>query len=184
MSMIEDRILVWQFNRGDAAALCRIYEKHRDALLRVAAALLVDHGGVEDVFHDVFVDFARSAGRFRLSGSLRGFLSVCVANRARDMNRSRQRRPAADLAEASGRTASENGPEQEALARERAAAIESALMALPDEQREVLVLHLQGWMTFRQIAELREISVNTAVSRYRYGLQKVRSALEEKESHV
>jgi hypothetical protein len=37
MTMIEDRILVWRVNRGDLAALCRIYEKYRDDLLRVAA---------------------------------------------------------------------------------------------------------------------------------------------------
>ena len=40
--MIEDRLLVWRFNRGDTAALCRIYEKYRDGLLKVAAALLND----------------------------------------------------------------------------------------------------------------------------------------------
>jgi len=90
--MIEDRLLVWRFNRGDPAALCRIYEKYRAPLLKVAAALLNDRSGVEDVLHDIFVDFAQTTGRFRLKGSLKGYLSICVANRARDMNRTRRRR--------------------------------------------------------------------------------------------
>ncbi len=94
--MIEDRILVWRFNRGDVAALCRIYEKYRDGLLKVAAALLNDRSGVEDVLHDVFVDFAQMTGRFHLQGSLKGYLSICVANRARDRNRTMQRRSAAE----------------------------------------------------------------------------------------
>src|SRR5512138_3286724 len=97
--MIEDRVLIWRFNRGDVAALCRIYEKHRDGLLRVAAALLNDRSGIEDVLHDVFVDFAQTTGRFHLKGSLKGYLSICVANRARDLNRTRRRRSAAGLDE-------------------------------------------------------------------------------------
>lgn len=99
--MIEDRVLVWRFNRGDPAALCRIYEKYRDGLLKVAAVLLNDRSSVEDVLHDVFVDFAQTTGRFRL----------------------------------------------------------------------------QGRLPFREIAKLKEISINTAQSRYRYGLHKLRSTL-------
>ena len=49
---------------------------------------------------------------------------------------------------------------------------------LPEEQREILVLHLQSKLPFREIARLREISINTAMSRYRYGLEKIRSALD------
>jgi DNA-directed RNA polymerase specialized sigma24 family protein len=48
---------------------------------------------------------------------------------------------------------------------------------LPDEQREIIVLHLQGRLPFREIAGLREMSINTAMSRYRYGLEKIRAAL-------
>ena len=97
--MIEDRVLVWRFNRGDLAALCRIYEKYRDGLLKVAAALLNDRSGVEDVLHDVFVDFAQTTGRFRLQGSLKGYLSICVANRARDLNRTLRRHSTTGLNE-------------------------------------------------------------------------------------
>lgn len=73
--MIEDRFLVWRFNRGDTAAMCRIYQKYRDGLLKVAAALLSDKSAVEDVLHDVFVEFAQSTGRFQLKGSLKGYLA-------------------------------------------------------------------------------------------------------------
>ena len=178
MVMIEDRVLVWRFNRGDVAALCRIYEKYRDGLLKVAAALLNDRSGVEDVLHDVFVDFAQTTGRFHLKGSLKGYLSICVANRARDMNRARRRRSTASSDEPSTYPANADGPEHTAISREFAAKLDAALAELPDEQREILVLHLQGGLPFREIAGLREISINTAQSRYRYGLDKMRSALD------
>lgn len=173
--MLEDRVLVWRFNRGDPAALCRIYEKYRDGLLKVAAALLSDRSGVEDVLHDVFVDFAQTTGRFRLKGSLQGYLSICVANRARDRNRTGQRRGSARLGERDIPPAATDGPARVAMSRELAAKLDTALAELPDEQREVLVLHLQGALPFREIARLQGISINTAQSRYRYGLDKLRS---------
>jgi RNA polymerase sigma-70 factor (ECF subfamily) len=175
--MIEDRVLVWRFNRGDPAALCRIYEKYRDGLLKVAAALLNDRSGVEDVLHDVFVDFAQTTGRFRLQGSLKGYLSICVANRARDLNRTRRRRSAASLDELNTHPAGADRPEHTAISRELAARLDAALAELPDEQREIIVLHLQGKLAFREIAQLKEVSINTAQSRYRYGLDRLRSIL-------
>lgn len=175
--MIEDRFLVWRFNRGDPAALCRIYEKYRNGLLKVGAALLNDRSGVEDVLHDVFVDFARSVGRFELRGSLKGYLAICVANRARDLNRMQRRRTAVDLDEIPPRPADATGPKQTAMRQELVARLDTAMAELPDEQREVVVLHVQSKLPFREIARLREISINTAMSRYRYGLDKLRSIL-------
>jgi len=175
--MIEDKVLVWRFNRGEPAALCRIYEKYRDGLLKVAAALLNDRSGVEDVLHDVFVDFAQTSGRFRLQGSLKGYLAICVANRARDVNRTRQRRGTLSLEEMDVPPAGAAGPEDEVMSRELIAKVDRAMAQLPDEQREILVLHLQGKLPFREIARRREISINTALSRYRYGLGKLRSLL-------
>lgn len=176
--MIEDRLLVWRFNRGDSAALCRIYEKYRDGLLKVAMALLNDRNTTEDVLHDVFVDFAQTAGRFRLRGSLKGYLCICVANRARDMNRTRQRHSAACLDEADAPATSAAGPEHEAMNREVIARLDAAMADLPDEQREAIVLHLHSKLPFREIAELTGLSVNTAMSRYRYGLEKIRCTLD------
>jgi RNA polymerase sigma factor (sigma-70 family) len=177
VQMIEDRFLVWRFNRGDPAALCRIYEKYRDGLLKVAAALLNDRSGVEDVLHDVFVDFARSVGRFELRGSLKGYLAICVANRARDRNRMVRCRGAIDLDGALPQRSDTPGPEQVAMSRELGARLDAAMAELPDEQREAIVLHVQSRLPFREIARLREISINTAMSRYRYGLDKLRSIL-------
>jgi RNA polymerase sigma factor (sigma-70 family) len=55
-----------------------------------------------------------------------------------------------------------------------------AIGKLPYEQREVVVLRIQGAMKFREIARLQEISVKTALTRYRYGIDKLRSLLHER----
>ena len=157
-------------------ALRRIYEKYKPALLGVAAALLNDPAAVEDVLHDVFVRFASQAGRFRLSGSLKGYLAVCVANRARSVNRE-GRRAAEGLVEGQSGPFSDAGPCEAAGQTEQRLVVARSLAQLPDEQRQVIVLHVLGAMRFRQIARQTGESANTVASRYRYGLSKLQSLL-------
>ncbi len=174
--MVEDKILVWKFNRGSKDALRRIYEKYKDDLLGLAITLLRDRSLAEDIVHDVFVSFARTVGTFHLSGTLKGYLSTCVANRARDRNRSRSPRGVGpDVAEAAG--SNSTGPMEHAIGCEESGQLQDLLARLSYEQREVIVLHLHHELRFREIAKALGISINTVQSRYRYGLDKLRSIL-------
>jgi len=174
--MVEDKILVWKFNRGSKDALRRIYEKYKDDLLGLAITLLRDRSLAEDVVHDVFVSFAGAVGTFHLSGTLKGYLSTCVANSARDRNRLRSGRDAGpDVVEAAG--SNSDGPLEHAIGCEESDQLKDLLARLPYEQREVIVLHLHHEMRFREIAKSLGISINTVQSRYRYGLDKLRSIL-------
>ena len=176
--MLEDKLLIRKFNRGDGDALCRIYRKYRDDLLKVAAALLNDASAAEDVVHDVFVSFAQSVGNFQLKGNLKGYLSICTANRARDKNRAIRRVQTVTLDQAEAVRANKLQPDQYAMRDELAGQLANAMTQLPYEQREVIVLHLQSRMRFRQIAKSKGLSANTIRSRYRYGLEKLRSTLD------
>jgi len=174
--MQEDRLLIERLKQGDSAALSRIYEKYGDALLTLAAKLLGDRIGAEDVLHDVFLTFAEGIGRFTLTGSLRGYLATCVANRARD--RCRQRRRAVRLADAAAMVRDEAmGPEAAAELDDEMERVGRALDRLPYEQREVVLLRTHGGLKFRQIADVQEVSVNTALGRYRYAMEKLRAWL-------
>jgi RNA polymerase sigma-70 factor (ECF subfamily) len=172
--MVEDRILVWRFNRGSKDALQRIYEKYKSDLLGLAVSLLRDRSAAEDVVHDVFVSFAKSCGTFRLNGILKGYLSTCVANCARDRNRLKSGRDAR-LDAAARATVDTDGPVGYAMDREEAGKVQDLLGRLPYEQREIIVLHLHQGMRFWEIARALNVSINTVQSRYRYGLEKLRS---------
>jgi len=176
--MFEDRLLIRRLNRGDTDALRRIYEKYRDDLLKVAYVLLHCKGDVEDVVHDVFVSFARNAGSFELKGRLKGYLSICVANRARDRNRAKRRGPTAGLEQAGAVRVDGERPDETAIRDELAMRLGCAMAEVPYEQREIIVLRLQSKMRFREIAQSKGVSVNTIRSRYRYGLEKLRSILD------
>lgn len=172
--MIEDRRLIRRFNAGDMDALCRIYEKYKPDLLIVARALLNDASAIEDVLHDVFVRFASRAGRFRLRGSLKGYLAICVANRARNTNRQNRHNI---LSDAELGPSELPDPSEVAGCTEQRSVITCALAQLPQEQRHVVVLHILGSLRFREIARQTGDSINTIQSRYRYGLVKLQSLL-------
>ena len=175
--MVEDKILVWKFNRGSKDALRRIYEKYKDDLLGLAITLLKDRSVAEDIVHDVFVSFAQTTGTYHLSGTLKGYLSTCVANRARDRNRLRSAKDTGiNVVEAIG--SSSDGPVEQAVGSEESGRLKELLDRLPCEQREVIVLHLHHGIRFRKIADALDISINTVQSRYRYGLDKLRSILD------
>jgi len=176
--MLEDKRLVWKFNRGDLDALRGIYEKYKDDLVTLAAALLTDVSSAEDVVHDVFVSFIRSSGKFRLTGSLKGYLATCVANNARNRNKAGQRRHGVELDETGPAAADSSNPDVRAIFGEELRQLAWALGQLPYEQREVLILHVHGGMKFRAIARQQDVSINTAQGRYRYALDKLRSMLD------
>ncbi len=175
--MIEDKLLIWKFKSGDEAALAGIYRKYKDDLLRIASGLLNRTGAAEDIVHDVFVALAQSADRLKLSGNLKGYLATCVVNRVRNSNRASQRRHAVGLDETELVMPDSHGPERWIVRNEELDRVNAAMAQLPYAQREVVILHIQGGMKFRAIAKSQNASINTVQSRYRYGLDKLRSLL-------
>ncbi len=172
--MLEDKLLILKFNRGNREALRSIYEKYKDDLVTLAAALLTDVACAEDVVHDVFVGFIESSRKFRLTGSLKGYLATCVANNARNRNKTGRRH------QNKGEDAvipDESRPDTNAMFGEELHQLSLALGQLPYEQREVLLLHSYSGMKFKAIAQQQKISINTVQGRYRYALDKLRSML-------
>ncbi len=174
--MFEDELLKLRFKAGSIDALQRIYEKYRDYLLTLAMALVNDTATAEDVVHDVFVTFAESASKFRLHGSLRAYLATCVANRVRDQMRARKRQGTI-LDEEMPLESDFDPPETRILSDERSRLVARALARLPDEQREVIALHLNGQLKLREIARLQQVPFTTVRGRYRHGIERLRSIL-------
>jgi RNA polymerase sigma-70 factor (ECF subfamily) len=174
--MLEDEWLKWKFRRGSQEALARIYEKYLNSMLTLAMGLLNDASEAQDVVHDVFVSFAKSAPNFRLRGSLSGYLATSVVNRVRDHKRRLRRQASSRDAESRVFTHSAQ-PDQVVIFTEEAARLNEAVAKLPEDQREVVVLRLTAGMKFQDIAKLQQTSINTVQGRYRYGLSRLRTLL-------
>jgi RNA polymerase sigma factor (sigma-70 family) len=174
--MLEDKLLVMKCKRGSRDAMRRIYEKYKDYLLTLARALLGEKPAAEDVVHDVFVCFAQSVDKFQLTGSLKGYLATCVRNLAIDTIRLRKQQ-VKNLYSANMAGSDSENPEQNITEQEELVRLRKALSQLPYEQREAVVLHLKGGMKFKELARLQGVSISTIHGRYRYGLYKLRSIL-------
>jgi RNA polymerase sigma-70 factor (ECF subfamily) len=149
-------------------------ERHGAALVLFARQWVGGHADAEDVVQEAFVRFWRSREKAR---DATAYLYACVRNCALHWQRSRIRLSRRE--EAAARPEAEamfTGPlEQD----ERRAVIAAALNNLPEGQREVLVMKIWGGLSFPQIALALQMPANTAASRYRYALEKLREELAE-----
>ncbi|HJS06231.1 MAG TPA: sigma-70 family RNA polymerase sigma factor [Pirellulales bacterium] len=143
-------------------------EQHAAALVLFARGWVPGHADAEDVVQEAFVRFWRS--RSRVSDPA-AYLYACVKRCALEWLRagSRRSRREETIARAEAEPLFEDAIEQQ----ERRAAIEAALVNLPEKQREVLVLRIWGDLSFPQIAEALGVPTETAASRYRYALAKL-----------
>ena len=174
---MEDKLLIWKLSRGSQRALCRIYDKYRDDLVRIAAGLLNDVSTAEDIVQDVFLTLVRSAHKYEIRTSLKGYLTSCVVNNVRNSFRSKDSHRAVSLDDVAPPISGSSTPDRCIECDEEFQSLYNAVAQLPYEQKEAVILHIQAKMKFRQIARLQQVTLKTALSRYRYGLNKLRSTL-------
>ena len=150
-----------------------LYRQHGPALLLFATAMCGDQSRGQDAVHQVFLTLLEQ-GRLEKIAEVRAYLFSCVRNRILNDARYRQRSVSID----------EEAAWFEAPGRDYAgeANLKQALRLLPEDQREVTVLHIWGELTFAQVADVLAISPNTAASRYRYALARLREAMTVKEN--
>jgi RNA polymerase sigma factor (sigma-70 family) len=173
--MFEDELLKWKFKQGSTEALSCIYRKYLDDLLTLAVGLLDDPSDAEDVVQDVFVSFVKSADSFKLRGSLKAYLATCVVNRVRDRVRKvRTRSLARDTLKAD---IDLQKPDQSLIYSEQWQQLMRAMDELSYQQREAVLLRLKSRMKFREIAKVQNVSVHTAMARFKSALNKLRSSL-------
>lgn len=159
-------------NLGHTAHWCeKLYAVKAAGLILYGRALGLSHGEAEDVLHETF------AALLRLDAPPKEPEHYCVRsyrNHAFNYRRSLWRRLTRELE--SHRWFERSCGETEA---ERAAM--RALAELPIPQREVIVLKIWHCYTFEEIGETLDLSPNTAAGRYRYGIEKLRAALERED---
>ena len=178
--MLDDAILIWKLRSGSKEAFRLIYEQYTRTLLTLAAGLLGCPSRAEDVVQDVFIRLVQRPSQLKRPGNLKAWLATCVANRCRDLQRkdqSLQKTAQQTMRDSTNREV--QSPVQLVIQEEAVLRTRDALNTLPYEQRETILLRAHGNLTFRQIARLQKVSSKTSQSRYRYGIDKLRSLLEE-----
>ncbi|MBS0660200.1 MAG: sigma-70 family RNA polymerase sigma factor [Verrucomicrobia bacterium] len=154
------------------ARLAEIYDAHAAALYAHLLNLLRDEAAVQDVLQEVFLRLARDSAPLDRAANRRAYLLRLAHNLAVDTFRRRETRTRreADFAAVALLETPDDAEEAVKLAA-------GALDGLPEEQRLVVQLKIWDELTFAEIAEVLGISPNTAASRWRYALEKLRAAL-------
>jgi RNA polymerase sigma-70 factor (ECF subfamily) len=147
-----------------------LYQQHGPGLLLYACSLLGRKHAAEDVLQQVFMKLLEQN---TIPEDPRPYLFRAVHNVALNLVRGESKQ--IELAEIEPWF---EAPQHDHPAR---VTLTTELMRLPEEQRQILVLHLWGGLSFDEIASLLAISANTAASRYRYALQKLRAAMQPKD---
>jgi RNA polymerase sigma-70 factor, ECF subfamily len=156
----------------NGAEVEHLYGQLGPALVLFALSITGDRARAQDAVHQVFLKMIEKPN-LGLVADMKAYLFTCVRNAILNDAKTRQRSVAL----------SEEVAWFEPPHRDYAAELNlrRALYLLPDDQREVVVLHVWGGLTFLQIAEVLRISSNTAASRYRYALSRLRESMFTKE---
>ena len=163
---------------SDKNTIEALFDEHARELMGYARALLRDEHRAEDALQETFLRLASSPQRLQGVQNMRAYLYKMIRNEAfrllgKEKRRLEKREAYQGVCLIQQRKDARSKPEEvEELNR--------ALQSLPDEQREVVFLKCVEGFTFAEMAELLDIPQNTASSRYRYGLKKLRELLAEK----
>jgi RNA polymerase sigma-70 factor (ECF subfamily) len=176
---IDDSALMLRYQDGDLAAFETLYRRHNDPLYRYLLRLCRDRNTAEDIFQEVWGKIVKARASYRPTAKFTTFLYRVAHNCFIDHLRRNKRH--ANSTELQEEMHSDPGdlPEmltERSLAKER---LTKALKHLPDEQRDVFLLHEEAGLSLDQIASVTGSNRETAKSRLRYAVKKLRAAIDE-----
>lgn len=179
----EDDTLIARYARGDRSAFDVLFHRYRDTAYRVAYRLLGHPEDALDAVQDGFIKALAHLRGFEHRCSFKTWLLRVVSNAALDLGRQRRRRDelsAAVLASATpdtGVTPDHADPLRAAEEADLREALALALAELPAAQRRTFVLHVDGGLSYREVAEAMGVSIGTVMSRLYYARQKLKGLL-------
>jgi RNA polymerase sigma-70 factor (ECF subfamily) len=178
-----ERGLVEQCRRGDAQAFARLVALHEGMVYNLAARLLGDGEEARDLSQEVFLQVYRTLERFEGRSTLKTWIYRIVVNHCRNRQRWwHRRRRAASVPLDALRPADEprlpdGGPQEQLERRERACAVQEALLRLSFDHRAILLLREVEGLSCRQLAEALGIAEGTVKSRLSRARDELRQRL-------
>lgn len=164
------------FARDDPVAVELIWDRYACDLLAFLQATLCSRHDAEDVLQAVFLRIVAKRRHLAKADCLCAYVFRIARNEVADFSRKQRRRQENKTQIDSWLVAVDAGEDVTELAEE----LQGALAQLPPDQREIVVLKVYRDKTFREIAAMLELSLNTVASRYRYGVEKLSTLLKDR----
>ncbi len=185
VQIMSDRQLVEAYHNGKEAAFNELLKRYKSKVYSKIMMYVRDRAVAEDIFQDTFVRaiHALKEGNYNEEGKFSAWILRIAHNLCIDyfrnvkkmpMTRERDEYNPFDFISSEERTS-----EEDRMKREVKSDMKKLLNMLPDEQKEIVMMRLHYDMSFKEIADQLDISINTALGRMRYALINLRKLIEK-----
>lgn len=187
VTLLSDQELILRYLDGNEKAFEELLKRHKQKIYTSIYLFVKDQSLAEDIFQEVFIKIIDTLrkGKYNHEGKFVQWAMRISYNMCVDYFRRTKRRPKVSPTETFDifdvLQASELNAEQNIIRSQTHDKIRGLVDQLPPEQREVVILRHYADMSFKEIAQLTRVSINTALGRMRYALINIRKMIEEKE---
>ena len=183
--IVSDEELLSGYINGEENCLRTLIQRHQTRIFTSIYVLVKDRALAEDLFQETFIKVINSlrGGRYEEKGKFAAWAVQIATNLVRDYFRKMERLP--QIVDSEGESflkyipLAEENAERKMIHEERDEIVKNLIQKLPPEQREVLILRNYANLSFKEIAELTNVSTNTALARMRYALGNMRKLIEK-----
>jgi RNA polymerase sigma-70 factor (ECF subfamily) len=181
---ISDQALVKQYIQGNEACLEMLIKRHKDRIFTTIILIVKDSYIAEDLFQETFIKVIKNLkkNKYNEEGKFLPWAIRIARNMAIDHFRKMKRMPT--VTDSHGEDVfrklkiSVDNVEQAIIRNEVQTSVRAYIDKLPAEQRQVLILRHYGDLSFKEIAQMTGVSINTALGRMRYALSNMRKMME------
>ncbi|MBS7564238.1 sigma-70 family RNA polymerase sigma factor [Mucilaginibacter sp. Bleaf8] len=182
-----DQDLIHLYIGGQEGALVELIRRYQSKIYTSIYLLVKDEYLAEDIFQDTFIKVINTlkAGKYNEEGKFLPWVSRIAHNLVIDHFRREKRTPLVsggddfDIFEVLGHY--DESTEDRMVREQTHKDLKALIHLLPSEQKEVLIMRHFGDMSFKEIADVTEVSINTALGRMRYALNNLRKMMQAKE---
>ncbi len=187
VTQLNDQELIYQYLDGNEQAFEELLNRYKDKIYTSIYLFVKDQSQAEDIFQEVFIKIIDTLrkGKYNHEGKFVQWAMRIAYNMCVDQFRRNKRRPVVQPTETFDifdvLKSGELNAEQSIMRSQTHQKVRTLVDMLPAEQREVVILRHYADMSFKEIAKLTDVSINTALGRMRYALINIRKMIEEKQ---
>jgi len=184
--LISDYELITRFIKGEQSCFEQLIHRHKNKVFAYISLYIRDQALAEDIFQDTFLKVIQSvkAGKYADNGKFLSWVMRIAHNliidyfrRIKQMNTISNDNYESDIF--NSKDFAEDNIEDNMIKRQIHQDVRKMISNLPDDQREVVILRHYAGLSFKEIAEITDVSINTALGRMRYALINMRKLMEE-----
>lgn len=187
VQVLSDQVLLNHYLSGDQSAISKLIERHSRRVRDYINMMVKDRDVAEDIFQETFIKAVRviDDGRYTDNGKFLSWVLRIAHNQVIDYFRAQRQNKAVTEAEArydvlGSLRFAERNVEDAMVSEQIERDVRALVELLPAEQREVVMMRYFAGLSFKDIAEQTDVSINTALGRMRYALINLRRMIKEK----